>query len=119
MSCYSCLALYFHGKTKKTSSSSVPRLLEYKIVEKNWIEKSLVPFNARNWLQYDKDREYAINLGCKVCTQFRELIEVIKNFKEDWIPRSTNYYWPNAINQAGGVSHKNVCFSFSLVRFIF
>ena len=111
MSCYSCLALYLHGKTKKTSSSSVPRLLEYKIVEKNWIEKSLVPFNARNWLQYDKDREYATNLGCKVCTQFRERIEGIKYFEEDWITGSTNYHSLNKINHAEGISHKKSLFN--------
>ena len=108
-----------YRKTKKTYSSSAPRLLKYKTVEENWIEKSLAPFDGRNWLQYDKDREYAANLGCKVCSQFREHIEGIKYFKEHWITRSTNYCSPNAVNHAEGVSHKNVCFSFSLVQFIF
>ena len=51
----------------------------------NWIEKSLATFDARIWLQYDKDGEYATNLRCKGCTQFREHIEGIQYFKEDWI----------------------------------
>ena len=33
---------------KKTFSSSMLRLLKYKTVEENWIEKSLAPFDARN-----------------------------------------------------------------------
>ena len=61
------------SKTKKTTSSA-PVLVKYKTVEENWIEKSLVPFDERIWLQYDKDGEYATNLRCKVCTQFREHI---------------------------------------------
>ena len=36
------------SKTKKTFSSSMLRLLKYKTVEENWIEKSLAPFDARN-----------------------------------------------------------------------
>ena len=89
-------------KTKKTSSSSAPRLLKYKTVEENWIEKSLAPFDARIWLQYNKDREFF----CKVCTQFREHIEGIQYFKEDWITGSTNCHSSNAIDYVEGVSHK-------------
>ena len=84
----------------------MPRLVKYKTVEENWIEKSLAPFNARIWLQCNKDGEYATNIPCKVCTQFREHIEGIQYFKEDWIAGSTNYCSSNAINQAEGVSHK-------------
>ena len=36
------------SKTKQTFSSSMLRLLKYKTVEENWIEKSLAPFDARN-----------------------------------------------------------------------
>ena len=36
-----------NSKTKKTFSSSKLRLLKYKTVEENWIEKSLAPFDAR------------------------------------------------------------------------
>ena len=43
------------SKTKKTFFSSMLRLLKYKTVEENWRKKSLAPFNARNWLQYNKD----------------------------------------------------------------
>ena len=80
--------------------------MKYKTVEENWIEKSLAPFDARIWLQYDKDGEYATNLRCKVCTQFREHIEGIQYFKEDWITGSTNYPSSNAIDQAESVPHK-------------
>ena len=38
------------SKTKKTTSSSAPRLVKYKTVEENWIEKSLALFDARTWL---------------------------------------------------------------------
>ena len=55
------------SKTKKTTSLA-PRLVKYKTVEEKWIEKSLASFDARIWLQYDKDGEYATNLCCKVCT---------------------------------------------------
>ena len=78
------------NKTKKTFSSSMLRLLKYKTVEENWIEKSLAPFDARNCLKYDKDREYATVLRWKVFAQFREYIEGIKYFKEDWISESIN-----------------------------
>ena len=57
-------------------------------------------------MQYDKDGEYATNLRCKVCTQFRERIEGIQYFKEDWITGSTNYRSSNAIDHVEGVSHK-------------
>ena len=95
------------SKTRKTSPSSVPRLLKHETVEENWMEKSLV----KNWLWYDKDREYATNLGCKVCTQFREHIEGIKYFEEDWITGSTNYHSLNKINHAEGISHKKSLFN--------
>ena len=36
------------SKSKKAFSSSTLRLLKYKTVEENWIEKSLAPFDARN-----------------------------------------------------------------------
>ena len=62
------------SKTNKTTSSE-PRLVKYKTAEENWIEKSLALFDARIWLQYDKDGEYATNLRSKVCTQFREHIQ--------------------------------------------
>ena len=80
--------------------------MKYKTVEENWIEKSLAPFDARIWLQYDKDGEYATSLHCKVCTQFREHIEGIQYFKEDWITGSTNYPSFNAIDHAESVPHK-------------
>ena len=88
------------NKAKKTSSSA-PKLVKYKTVEENWVEKSLAPFDARIWLQYDKDREYATNLCCKVCTQFREHIEGIQYFKEDWITGSTNYCSSNKTDHTG------------------
>ena len=93
------------SKTKKTTSSA-PRLVKYKTVEVNWIEKSLAPFDAKIWLQYDKDGEYATNFRCKVCTQFREHIKGIQYFKEDWIIGSTNYRSSNATDHAEGVPHK-------------
>ena len=80
--------------------------MKYKIVEENWIEKSLALFDARIWLQYDKNGEHATNLRCKVCTQFREHIEGIQYFKEDWITASTNHCSSNAIDHAEGVPHK-------------
>ena len=80
--------------------------MNYKTVEENWIEKSLAPFDARIWLQYNKDGEYASNLHCKVCTWFRKHIEGIQYFKGDWISGSTNYWSSKAIDHAEGVSHK-------------
>ena len=57
-------------KTKKTTSSA-PKLVKYKTAEENWIPNFLhpliAPFDAKIWLQYDKDGEYATNLCCKVC----------------------------------------------------
>ena len=94
-----------NSKTKKTTSSA-PRLMKCKTVEENWLEKSLAPFNERIWLQYDKDGEYATNLRYKVCTQFREHIEGIQYFKEDWITVSTNDHSSNAIDHTEGVPHK-------------
>ena len=94
-----------NSKTKKTNSSA-PRLMKYKTVEENWLEKSLAPFDERIWLQYDKGGEYATNLRYKVCTQFREHIEGIQYFKEDWITGSTNYRSSNATDHAEGVPHK-------------
>ena len=93
------------AKQKKTTSSA-PRLVKYKTVEENWIEKSLAHFDTRIWLLYDKDREYATNLCCKVCTQFREHFTGIQYFKEDWITASTNYCSSNAIDHTEGVPHK-------------
>ena len=84
-----------NNKTKKTSPSSLPRLIKYKTVEKNLIEKSLAPFDARIWLQYNKVGEYATNLCCKVCTQFREHVERTKYFKDSI-----------RINHVEGVSQK-------------
>ena len=54
-SSYFGCSLSFHkakndSKTKKTFSSSTLRLLKYKNVEENWIEKSLAPCDIRNWL---------------------------------------------------------------------
>ena len=95
------------SKTKKTTSS-VPRLVKYKTVEQKLGRKifSTLSFDARIWLKYDKDEEYATNLFCKVCTQFREHIEGIQYFKEDWITGSTNYRSSNATDHAEGVPHK-------------
>ena len=59
------------SKTKKTTSSSAPRLVKYKTVGENCVEKSLAPFDARIWLHYDKDGEYATNPRCKVYTIYR------------------------------------------------
>ena len=95
---FGCSSCFNEARKTKKTSSSVPRFLEYKTVEENWIEESLALFNARIWL-YDKDGEYATNLLCKVCTQFREHIERIKYFKENWITGLTNYHSPNAINK--------------------
>ena len=95
-----------NNKTKKTSPSSLPRLIKYKTVEKNLIEKSLAPFDARIWLQYNKVGEYATNLCCKVCTQFREHVERTKYFKEDLVTGSTNYCSSIRINHVEGVSQK-------------
>ena len=68
------------SKTKKTPSPLAPRLSKYKTVDENGIQKFLAVFDARNWLQYDKDREYATNLRCKVCTQLKKLKEsILKN----------------------------------------
>ena len=36
------------SKTNKTFSISALRLLKYKTVEEDWIEKSLAPFDAKN-----------------------------------------------------------------------
>ena len=83
----------------------MPRLVKYKTVEENWIEKSLVPFHARIWLQYEKDGEYATNLRCKVCTQLREHNKGTQYSKEDWLTGSTNCRSSNAIDHAG-VPHK-------------
>ena len=63
------------SKTKKTPSPLAPRLSKYKTVDENGIQNFLAVFDARNWLQYDKDREYATNLRCKLCTQLKELRE--------------------------------------------
>ena len=90
---------------KQKKNSPVPRLVKYKTVEENWIEKSLVPFHARIWLQYDKDGEYATHLRCKVCTQLREHNEGIQYSKEVWLTGSTNCCSSNAIDHAG-VPHK-------------
>ena len=40
------------------------------------------------------------------CTQFREYIEGLQYFTEDWITGSTNYRSSNATDCAEGVSHK-------------
>ena len=80
--------------------------MNYKTVEENWIEKSLATFDARIWPQYEKDGEYATNLCSKVYTQFKEHIEGIQFFKEDWITGSTNYHSFNAIDHAEGAPHK-------------
>ena len=93
------------SKTKKKTSSA-PRLVKYKTVEEHWIEKSLALFDARIWLQYDKDGENRTNLCCKVCTKFRERTEGVQYFKEDWITGSANYRSSNAIDHAEDVSHK-------------
>ena len=92
--------------SKKKTTSLAPRSVKYKTVEENWIEKSLAPFDAGIRLQYDKDGEYATNLRCKVCTQFREHIEGIQYFKADWITGSTNYRSSNAIDHAESVPQK-------------
>ena len=83
----------------------MPTLVKYKTVEENWIVKSLVPFHARIWLQYEKDGEYATNLRCKVCTQLREHNKGTQYSKEDWLTGSTNCRSSNAIDHAG-VPHK-------------
>ena len=93
-----------NSKTKKTTSP-VPTLVKYKTEEENWIEKSLVPFDARIWLQYDKDGEYATNLRRKVCTQLRKHNEGIHYSREDWLTESTNCRSSKAIDHAG-VPHK-------------
>ena len=45
-----------NSKTRKTTSSSAPRLVKYKTVEENWIGNWIL-FDARIWLQNDEDRE--------------------------------------------------------------
>ena len=77
---FGCSSCFNKEKNTKKTSSSEPRLLEYKTVEENWIKESLAAFNARIWLQYDKDGEYATNLRCNACIQLRENIERIKYF---------------------------------------
>ena len=39
-------------------------------------------------------------------TQFREHIEGMQYFKEDWMTGSTNYTSSNAVDSAEGVPHK-------------
>ena len=80
--------------------------MKHKTVEDNWIEKSLASFASRIWLQYDKDGEYATNLRCRMCAQFREHIERIQHFKEDWTTGSIICPLSNTIDHAEGVSHK-------------
>ena len=84
----------------------MPGLVKYKTVEDNWTGKSLALFDARIWLECDEDKEYATNIHCKVWTQFREHIEGMKYFKEDWITGSTNYRSSNAHDHAERLSHK-------------
>ena len=87
----------------------MPRLVKYETVEKNWIEQSLALFDARIWLQYNKDKEYATILQGKVCTQYREHIEGIQYFKVDWITGSTNYRSSPANDHAEGIHIKKQC----------
>ena len=82
------------SKIKKTTSSA-PRLVRYKTVEGTCIEKSWAPLMENIQLIF-----------AAKCAQFREHIEWIQYFEEDWITWSANYCSSNATDHAEGVSHK-------------
>ena len=77
------------SKSEKTFSSSILLLLKYKPVEENWIEKSLAAFNAIGGYSIIKIENMQLLFAVKFA-QFREHIEGIKYFKEDWLSESTN-----------------------------
>lgn len=72
------LASFFGGKAKTTlpkrtkpqdetkKTSSKPRMVTVDTVTNSWIEQILAGSNAREWLEFDVDGKYAINLRCKV-----------------------------------------------------
>ena len=54
------------SKNKESNILFRAKISEIYNCKKNWIKKSLAPFDARIWLQYVKDGEYATNLHCKL-----------------------------------------------------
>ena len=53
-------------------------------VENSWMQ-SLATFDISQWLVYEKESVYAVNLKCTLCTKFEELMRNMKGFSRKWI----------------------------------
>ena len=80
-----------------SSSSSGPstkkRVVQRRTVEK-WIVENDKAMNTASWLQFETapppDRDRVAVLKCAVCTQFKEKLESMRNFKPAFIEGTSN-----------------------------
>ena len=75
------------------SSSSVPppkkRAVSRKTVEK-WVVENDRELNTSVWLKFDGDRNHMFSLKCAVCSQFKEKLISMRNYRPAFIEGTTN-----------------------------
>ena len=63
-----------------------------------------------SWLRCDLDAKgtHVVSLYCAICRKYQANIQLLKNFRRDWIVGSTNQRTSNLIDHATSDAHKAV-----------
>ena len=63
-----------------------------------------------SWLRSDLDAKgtHVVSLYCAICRKYQANIQLLKNFRRDWIVGSTNQRTSNLIDHATSGAHKAV-----------
>ena len=84
------------GQTRSRASSSSEdppgkkRAVSWKTVEK-WVMENDRTLNTSVWLKFDMaDRDHVLALRCDVCSQFKERLQSMRNFRPAFIEGTTN-----------------------------
>ena len=93
----------------KRRKSSTKRTLSVATAD-NWKNSSLIKYSGEVWLEVNIDPANKTNvstLACKICKQFEDWINSIKNFNEAWVwDGSKHLLLHAAIKHAKGEPHK-------------
>ena len=66
------------------------RLVQKRTVEK-WIAENDVELNTISWLKFKMaDRNLVESISCAVCTQFKDKLESLRNYRPAFIDGTTN-----------------------------
>lgn len=73
-----------------------------------WQKEHEMEQQVPSWLQCDLDAKgtHVVSLYCAICRKYEANIQLLKNFRRDWIAGSTNQRTSNLIDHATSDVHK-------------